>query len=155
VSTKQPIDYEGKYDIVVTDEDIACAVPGDPSHCAIAMAVKRLHPEITYIKVSKDRIAFTDRDARKRVELKTTYDIKRGEILFDADRSLVRPEDFGPGGVVTLDLSKATVEDIGFTPDIQERQNKRREDTRKGLRVPVRKVPEAELVARRKIRRLA
>jgi hypothetical protein len=155
MSTKTPIDYEGKYRIEVTEADIACAIPGDPSNCAVAMAVKRMHPEITYIKVSKERIAFTDRVNRKRVELKTTVDIKRGEILFDADRYLVRPEDFGPGGVVELDLKEATVEDIGFTPEIQERQNKRREDTRKGLRVPTRKVPEEELVARRRIRRLA
>jgi len=155
MSSKQAIDYEGHYDIEVTAEDIACAIPGDPSNCAVAMAVKRMHPEITYIKVSMNRIAFTDRENRKRVELDTTVDIRRGEILFDADRYLVRPEDFGPGGVVRLDLTQARVEDIGFTPEIQERQNKRREDTRRGLRVPKRKVPEEELVARRRIRRLA
>lgn len=155
MSSKAEIDYEGKYRIEVTEEDIACAIPGDPSNCAVAMAVKRVHPEITYIKVSMNRIAFTDRVNRKRVELDTTVDIKRGEILFDADRYLVRPEDFGPGGVVELDLSKAKIEDIGFTPEIQERQNARRKATREGLRVPKRTVPEDELVARRRIRRLA
>ena len=155
MSAKQPIDYEGDYHIEVTEEDIACAIPGHPSHCAIAKALKRAHPEITYIKVSKDRIAFTDRETRQRVELETTVDMKRAEILFDADRYLVRPEDFGPGGVIEIDLRNAKVEAIGFTPEIQERQNQRRKDTREGLRLPKRKVPEDELAARRQIRRLA
>lgn len=155
MSAKQAIDYEGLYTFAVTEEDIACAIPGDPSNCAIARAVKRVHPEITYIKVSRDRIAFTDRENRKRVELRTTASLRKGQAVFDALPEDTVPTDFGPGGVISLDMREATIEDIGFTPDIQERQNTRRKATRQGLRVPTRKVPEDELVARRRIRRLA
>lgn len=136
--------------INVTDDDICNAVPGNPSQCAIAQAVKREFPEATYINVGRGTIAYTIKSEKKRYKHRTSLKAADAQDKLDKGKNVVAA-DFPP---IRLYLDEADVKPTTFTPEVKAAQNLLRAQTRAGERV-VKPMTKRQKAARLKKRRHA